>query len=107
MFKVIFAAISAALAPFIARILSAVGIAGVGFLVFEATVRPILTKFQQMALTQIGAIPPEFAQFVYLTGINDAISIIFGAFFTALLLKGAKAIQLRKASKYTQPWNGF
>lgn len=107
MFKIIFGAVSAALAPFLARLLSGVGMMAVGFLAFEAVVRPILTKFQQMALNQIGAIPPEFAQFVYLTGINDAISIIFGAFFTALLLKGAKALQMRKAAKYTQPWNGF
>lgn len=107
MFKTIFSAISSALAPFFARLLSTFGFMFVGFAAFEAVVRPALTKLQQHALTQLNAIPPELRQFVFLTGINDVISIVFGAFFAALAIKGAKAVASAKASKYKEPWNGF
>ena len=107
MFSKIFSGISSALAPFLAKLLSVFGISLVGALGFEAVVRPALTKLQQQALSQLNAIPPELRQFVFLTGINDAISIIFGAFFAALAIKGAKAVAAHKASKYKEPWNGF
>lgn len=103
MFKILFAGISAALAPFLLR-LAAVG----GFVFFsEAIFRRYITQAQQLALNHLNAIPAEFQQFVYLTGINDALSIIFSAYFTALAVKAAQAIAASRAARYSQPWNGF
>lgn len=103
MFKVIFGGLSAALAPFLVRIF-AVG----GFAFFsEAIFRGYLTKMQQLALSHLSSIPSQYQQLIYMTGINDAISIIFSAFFMGLIIIAAKAIASAKASRYSEPHNGF
>lgn len=103
MFKLLFAGLSAALAPFLLR-LAAVG----GFVFFsEAIFRNYLTQLQQIALSHLNAIPSQYQQFIALTGIHEAVSIIFSAYFTALGIKAAQAIASARAAKYSQPWNGF
>jgi hypothetical protein len=102
-FKLLFAGLSSALAPFLLRF-AAIG----GFVFFsEAIFKSYITKLQQLALNHLNAIPPEYHQFVLLTGIHDALSIVFSAYFTAIAIKAAQAIASAKASKYSQPWNGF
>ncbi len=106
-FKLFFAVISSALAPFLYRLVSFFGMAFLGFVGFDSVIRPALTKLQQYALNQLNAIPPDLRQFVYLTGINDAISIGFGAFFVALAIRGAKALSTSKLSNQRKPWGTF
>lgn len=107
MFKVFFAALSSALAPFLLRLLSPLVLVGVGFLVFDAVFRSLINKLQQMAMSHLLNMPPDIRTFVFMTGINDAVSIMFSAFITALSIKAFKAVAMTKSTKYTQPWNGF
>lgn len=103
MYKLLFAGLSSALAPFLLR-LTAVA----GFVLFtEAIFKSYLTKLQQLALSHLSGIPAEYQQFIALTGIHDALSIIFSAYFASLAIKAAQAIASAKAAKYSQPWNGF
>lgn len=103
MFKMLMGSIGAALAPFLLR-LAAVG----GFVFFsEAIFRGYITKLQALAVSRLGGIPQEYQQLIAITGIYDAISIIFQAFFIAITIKAALALASAKASKYSQPWNGF
>lgn len=96
-------ALSSVLAPFLLR-LAAVG----GFVFFsEVIFRQYITQLQQLALSRLTAIPAQYQQFIYITGLNDALSIIFSAFFMAITITAAKAVASARAARYSQPWNGF
>lgn len=87
MFQVIAAAISSVLAPLLARLVSGQGLLAIATLLFHTLFLPFLAKIQQMALVKLGAIPAEFAPYIAVTGIFDATSVIFAAYFTAIALK--------------------
>lgn len=102
MWAVLWSAIVSALAAFAPRLLLMFG-----FVAFSETyTREFFNTLQQRAMGQINSLPAEFRTIVELTGLPDAISIVFSAYLAAVAISAAKAGMAKKGASFSNPSKG-
>lgn len=102
MWGVFYSAIMSALAAFAPRLLLMFG-----FVAFSETVtRDFFTTLMDKAFDSLAGLPSDYRAIVEMTGLPDAISIVFSAYIAAIGISAAKAGFSRRASTFTDPTKG-
>lgn len=102
MFAVLWSAIVSAFVALAPRLLMMFGVVAVS----ETLSRQFFNKLLDMVTTHYNGIPSQFRVFVDMTGLMDAIAIIFTAYITAIGIKAARSAMSAKAAKFDNPTAG-
>lgn len=102
MWGVLFSAVVSALVAIFPRLLLAFGI----FAFSEAAVKPYFDHMLAMITNQMHSVTGSYSQILYLTGLNDAVRIVFSAYAAAIAIKAGRAAVAKNAGNFNNPTAG-